>query len=78
MSAAVDTGRPAAALTWLRRDAYYLESFCKRYTVSRALSKKVVTYQAWRRGQPMAELLGTFLSEVDAKACASAHAEGAR
>jgi hypothetical protein len=62
-------------LTWSQVDAYHLASACGRYTVSRAFSRKVVTYQAWRRAKPVAELLGTFLYLDDARACAAAHAE---
>jgi len=62
-------------LTWSQVDDYHLASHCGRYTVSRAFSRKVPTYQAWRRAKPVAELLGTFLHADDAKACARAHAE---
>ena len=65
-----------ATLTWRQVDAYHLASDCGRYTVSKALSPRVVTYQAWRRAKPVAELLGTFLHLDDAKACAARHAEG--
>lgn len=62
-------------MNWQRVDSYHLASHCGRYTVSRAVSAKVVTYQAWRRANPVAQLLGTFLAELDAKACAASHAE---
>lgn len=70
------TDERAPVLRWVQRDSYYLESDCQRYTVVRALSAKTVTYQAWRRAKPVAELLGTFLHVDDAKACAAAHAAG--
>ena len=74
MAAQPDLLAPAA-LTWRQVDAYHLASDCGRYTVAKALSPRVVTYQAWRRAKPVADLLGTFLGADAAKACAASHAE---
>jgi hypothetical protein len=66
-------------MNWARgTDPYHLVSHCGRYTVCRAASANVVTYQAWRKAQPVAQLLGTFLNEFDAKACAAKHAGGSQ
>lgn len=62
-------------MIFAQRNQYYLESDCKRYTVSKTYGNNI-RYLSWRRRDyDLPENLGAFDSEEEAIAACEAHAQ---